>query len=146
MSQVLTTKQLEGVLRTYIGYQEAVRQEYRTYRVLQGAGPGDIIQAFLDAISQTDSAYELEEYAIWQSWIDGVYGLGGSLNSRTDAAWERGWKLHKFPPGYLEGSPSPLSLLHKDIEAGRVPVLPQFPQKRVRLNCQGAHRTIRIKD
>jgi len=146
MSKVLTTKQLESIVRGYFGYSLAIQSDYQQYRVLESDALGGIIQRIFDSFNTGDAAYLLEEYQIFQSWIDGVWGEGTSLGNRTDKAWERSWKLHKFPPGYLADHPSPMVLLRNDINGDHIPTLPQEPQTRVRINCEGFRRSIRVKD
>jgi hypothetical protein len=46
----------------------------------------------------------------------------------------------------LKDHPSPIILVSQDVEFGRLPVLPQEPQKRVTLRCDGVKRVVRIRD
>jgi len=146
MSRVLTTNQLVGVVRGNIGYQLAVLQKLKQYRLIQAAGAGDIIQAFWDSLAQGDSAYSIEEFEIWRDWMTGVYGLPGAVNRRADIAWAQGWRLHLIDPAFVSESPSPIVQMMKLVESGGVPTLPQEPQRRVVLRCDGVKRTVRVKD
>jgi len=149
MSKVLTTKQLSGVIRGNIGYQLSVLGNFRQYRILQADISSGILKRFWDLIAAGDDAYVLEEYQMWQSWMDeylgGRFGIA-SLRAKEDASWIRKWKLHLLPSDFLTNDPSPQVLIDQQILSGGIPTLPQEPQKRVRINCEGSHRTIRIHD
>jgi hypothetical protein len=152
MSRVYTDKQLAQSHQIIKGYEMAVLERFRKYRIAEADLGGAVIQRIFDAIATGDSAYRLEEAEMWRTWIDqylGTVGAGrlGREQTAADKAWMRSWKLHQLPNDFLQEDPSPLVLVDQTIAIGGFPALPQEPQKRLRITLtDGSHRSIRIKD
>ena len=149
MSEVLTTEQLKGFARGLMSYIELFPGACAQYRVNPaGSGVDLVIQRFIDALTNTDSAYIFEEYSMLLTWLDAAYGYAGRDGRLDDSSksWLRSWKLHApIPQQFLFDWPSPSIFVLNQIEEGHVPVLPQSPDHRKTIIMpDGSKRRIRV--
>lgn len=151
MSYVLTTKQLLSTFSNVKSYISQFVPQLKDYRLAESGLTPTVFQRIVDAVATSDSAYQLEEAAMLSAWLDGDYGVRGagrlgSIPSSSDKAFLKGWYLHKLPSDFLNDWPSPYEFLRQNIEDGHVEVLPQEPQKRVKITGpNGEKRSIRVK-
>jgi len=103
---------------------------YLSERYLQGGFPGQSV------IEEGD--IRRERMDILAEWMQDP-----TEEPAIPSVFTRRWTYHRLPRAEAKDWPTPLNFLPLYL---RGLALPQEPQKRVVLNCQGAKRTIRVKD
>lgn len=152
MSYVYTAKQVAEAFDITRSYMNQFVPALAQFRVLSAGGVDEIISRFIEAFETSDAAYVLEEWQMFNAWMNGAYGVPfQGRQDPTDKAFTRGYKLHKLPADFLTDWPSPYIFVTQQIDQDHFPHLPQVPQIRRRIPLTNpprptAYRTIRVHD